>query len=300
MTEPMTEPMTQPMTQPLTTAHVEQHDAGFARETLRPPSFLTACLLVVRRNLLHIRRMPELLLDVTIQPVMFVLLFAFVFGASIDVPGAETGYREFLVPGIMAQTVIFSSFIVALGLVNDLQKGFVDRLKALPIHRSSILVGRSMSSLIHSSIGITVMALTGLAIGWRMREGFFDAVLGFLLFLLMGFAMIWVGILVGSSFGSVEGVNGFMFTTMFPVTFLANTFVPTDEMPSWLRFIAEWNPVSALTQAARELWGNGPPAPPDAALQLQHPVPFTIGWALLITAVMAPLALRAFRNRSRD
>ena len=279
--------------------HTQHAQAGFARETLQPPSFVTACLLVVRRNLLHIRRMPELLMDVTVQPVMFVLLFAYVFGASIDPPGGRD-YKEFLVPGIMAQTMIFSSFIVALGLVNDLQKGFVDRLKSLPIPRSSILVGRSISSLIHSSIGITVMALTGLAIGWRMREGFLDAALAFGLFLVMGFAMIWVGILAGASFRTVEGMQGFMFTVMFPLTFLANTFAPTEQMPRWLRFVAEWNPVSALTQATRELWGNGPPAPPDAAFQLQHPIPFTIGWALLITAVVAPLALRAFRQRSRD
>src|SRR5690242_13473992 len=127
---------------------------------IKPPNFFEACLLVVRRNLLHIKRMPELLLDVTIQPVMFVLLFAYVFGSSIDVPG--TDYKEFLIPGIMAQTIVFSAFIVALGLVNDLEKGFVDRMKSLPIARSSILVGRSISSLMHSSIGIFVMALTGL------------------------------------------------------------------------------------------------------------------------------------------
>ena len=269
-------------------------------EPLTPPSYVAACLLVVRRNLIHIKRMPELLLDVTIQPVMFVLLFAFVFGGAIKVPGAETGYREFLIPGIMAQTMVFSSFIVALGLVNDLEKGFVDRMKSLPIARSSILVGRSISSLIHSSIGITVMAVTGFLVGWRMRNGILDAILAFALFLLIGFAMIWVGILVGSSFHSVESVNGFMFTVMFPVTFLANTFVPPETMPGWLRTIAEWNPVSALVQATRELWGNGPPAGPDAALPLQHPVLFTIGWAVLITAVIAPLAIRAFRERSKD
>jgi ABC-2 type transport system permease protein len=229
---------------------------------------------------------------------MFVLLFAFVFGASIDVPGST--YRQFLVPGIMAQTMIFSSFIVAMGLVSDLEKGFVDRLKALPIHRSAILVGRSFSSLIHSSIGITVMALTGLAIGWRINTSVVEGVLGFALYLLMGFAMIWIGILTGSSFRSVEGVQGFMFTVMFPLTFLANTFAPTANMPEWLRLLAEWNPVSALTQATRELWGNGPPAPADAALPLHHPVLFTIGWAVLITAVVAPLSVQAFRRRSRD
>src|SRR4051794_5465917 len=158
-----------------------------AREDLRPPSFMSACLLVVRRNLIHIKRMPELLLDVTIQPVMFVVLFAFVFGAAIKVPG--TNYREYLIPGIMAQTMIFSSFIVAIGLVNDLEKGFVDRLKSLPIHRSAILVGRSLSSLIHSSIGITVMALTGLVIGWGIDTSVGEGVLGFLLMLGIGFAM---------------------------------------------------------------------------------------------------------------
>ncbi len=271
-----------------------------ARETLAPPSYLNACLLIVKRNLLHIKRMPELLLDVTIQPVMFVLLFAYVFGGAIDVPNSAVNYREFLIPGIMAQTMVFSSFIVALGLVNDLQKGFVDRLKSLPIHRSAILVGRSLSSLIHSTIGITVMALTGLIVGWRVRNGVADALLAFGLYLLVGFAMIWIGILVGSSLKSVEGVNGVMFTVMFPITFLANTFVPTQGMPSWLRTIAEWNPISALTQAARELWGNGPIAGPDAALPLQHPVLFTIGWSILITAIFAPLAIRSFRQRSRD
>ena len=139
------------------------------RPVLKPPGLAVASAIVVRRNLIHIKRMPELLLDVTIQPIMFVLLFAFVFGSSIAVAGSN--YREFLVPGIMAQTIVFSSFIVALGLTNDLEKGIVDRLRSLPISPATILVGRSLSSLIHSSIGITVMALTGLAIGWRVRDG---------------------------------------------------------------------------------------------------------------------------------
>ena len=287
------------MTTELTRTRTSDPSAtGPQRETLTPPSYLTACALVVRRNLIHIRRMPELLMDVTIQPVMFVLLFAYVFGSSIDVPGSD--YREFLVPGIMAQTMVFSSFIVAMGLVSDLEKGFVDRLKSLPIPRSSILVGRSLSSLIHSSIGITVMALTGLAIGWRMRNGLADALLAFVLFLAIGFAMIWVGILAGSHFRTVEGVQGFMFTVMFPVTFLANTFTPTERMPDWLRLIAEWNPISSLAQAARDLWGNGPVAPPDAAYPLHHPVLATLFWAVAITAVVAPLSIRAFRRRSRD
>jgi ABC transporter DrrB family efflux protein len=265
---------------------------------LTPPSLLRASAMVVRRNLIHIKRMPELLLDVTIQPVMFVLLFAFVFGSSIAVPG--TNYREFLVPGIMAQTIVFSSFIVALGLTSDLDKGIVDRLKSLPISRSTILVGRSISSLIHSSIGVTVMALTGLLIGWRVRDGVGHAVAAFAILLAFGFAMIWVGIWVGSIMRSVESVNGFMFTVMFPLTFVANTFAPTSTMPTWLRTVAEWNPVSSLTQSMRELWGNGPQAPPSAAWPLQHAEVTTVVWALVITAVFAPLALAAFKRRSRD
>jgi ABC transporter DrrB family efflux protein len=268
------------------------------RPQLRPPSLLVSSLVVVRRNLIHIKRMPELLLDVTIQPVMFVLLFAYVFGGSIAVAGSN--YREFLVPGIMGQTIVFASFLVAIGLTSDLDKGIVDRLKSLPISRASILVGRSLSSLIHSSIGIAVMALTGLLIGWRIRGGVLDAVLAFALVLLFGFAMIWIGIWVGSIMRSVESVQGFMFTVMFPLTFVANTFAPTQNMPTWLRHIAEWNPVSSLVQAMRELWGNGPAASDNAAWPLHHPVLVTVAWSVLITAVFAPLAVAAFRRRSRD
>jgi ABC transporter DrrB family efflux protein len=268
----------------------------------RPPihqrSLLQQSMTVVWRNLLHIRRMPEMLLDVTVQPVMFVLLFAYVFGGSISVPG--TSYREFLLPGIMAQTIIFSSAIVAIGLTSDLEKGIVDRLKSLPISRSSVLVGRSLSSLIHSGIGIVVMSLTGLLIGWRIRDGLVNGVLGYLLLLLFGFSMIWLGIWVGSLMRSVEAVNGFMFTVMFPLTFVANTFAPTQNMPGWLQFIAEWNPVSALTAACRELWGNGLAPSADAEWPLRHPVIASIGWSIVFTAVFAPLALAAFRRRSRD
>lgn len=282
----------------MTTLQSTPVDRPQARPTLSPPSLLVSSAWVVRRNLIHIKRMPELLLDVTIQPVMFVVLFAFVFGGSIAVAGSN--YHEFLVPGIMAQTIVFSCFVVATGLTNDLEKGIVDRLKSLPISRASLLVGRSISSLIHSSIGITVMAVTGLLIGWTISNGVWNAVLAFALLLLFGFAMIWFGIWVGSIMRNVEAVQGFMFTVMFPLTFVANTFAPTANMPGWLQPIAEWNPVSALTQSLRVLWGNGPAAPDSAAWALQHPEVTSVFWSLVITAVFAPLALVAFRRRSRD
>ena len=231
---------------------------GLERPEIRDTGLLRQSLTIVRRNLIHIKRMPEMLLDVTIQPVMFVLLFAFVFGGSITVAGSAAGYREWLMAGIMGQTIAFASFIVAVGLTADIDKGIVDRMRSLPINPAAVLVGRSISSLLHSSIGIAVMSVTGLAIGWRIRDGFFEAVLAYALLLLWGFTMIWLGILVGSSLRSVEAVNGLMFATMFPITFLANTFAPSENMPSGLRLIAEWNPLSSLVQAVRELWGNTP------------------------------------------
>jgi ABC transporter DrrB family efflux protein len=253
--------------------------------------------IMVKRNMIHTKRMPEMLADVTVQPIMFVLLFAFVFGASIINTGGAS-YREFLLPGIQAQTIVFTAFVVAAGITADVEKGIIDRFRSLPISRSSVLIGRSIASVIHSSLGVVVMAVTGLLIGWRIRGGVLDAALAFALLLVFGFGMIWFGILVGSLLRTVEAVNGVMFTALFPMTFLANTFVPTEPMPHWLRVIAEWNPVSSLAQAMRELWGNGGPAPESAQLPLHHPVLATILWSLALTAVFAPFALHAYARRT--
>lgn len=255
--------------------------------------------IMVWRNLIHTKRMPEMLSDVTIQPVMFVLLFAYVFGASIQVAGGPD-YKEFLLPGIMGQTIVFTAFIVSTGITADLDKGIIDRFRSLPISRSSVLIGRAIASLLHSSIGIVVMAFTGLFIGWRIHNGFAKGILAFALILLFGFAMIWFGILIGSWLQSVEAVNGFMFTTLFPLTFLSNAFVPTGPMPTWLRTIAEWNPISALVQAMRVLWGNGPVAGPDSALPLRYPELTTLIWSVALTLVFAPFALRAYAKRTAD
>jgi ABC transporter DrrB family efflux protein len=267
------------------------------RPEIRDTNIAQQSWIMVKRNMIHTKRMPEMLSDVTVQPIMFVLLFAFVFGASIATKGSAS-YREFLLPGIQAQTIVFTAFVVATGITADVEKGIIDRFRSLPIRRSAVLIGRSVASLLHSSIGVVVMALTGLCIGWRIRGGFGDAVLAFALILVFGFAMIWIGILVGSVMRSVEAVNGVMFTVLFPITFLANTFAPTEPMPRWLRVVAEWNPVSSLAQSMRELWGNGPVAPPDAQLPLHHPVLATILWAIAITAVVAPFALRTYARRT--
>ena len=263
----------------------------------RPTNIVQQSWIMVKRNMIHTKRMPEMLSDVTAQPIMFVLLFAFVFGASIATGGGAS-YREFLLPGIQAQTIVFTAFVVASGITADVEKGIIDRFRSLPISRSSVLIGRSVASLMHSSIGVVVMAVTGLAIGWRIRGSVAEAALAFLLILLFGFGMIWFGILIGSVMRSVEAVNGVMFTVLFPITFLANTFAPTEPMQHWLRVIAEWNPVSSLAQAMRELWGNGGPAPASAQLPLHHPVLATILWSLALTAVFAPFALRAYARRT--
>lgn len=268
------------------------------RPQARPTTLVQQAGVLVRRNFSHIRRQPEMLMDVTIQPVMFVLLFAFVFGGSIQTDSGS--YREWLLPGIMGQTMAFAAFVVAIGLTTDLEKGIIDRFRSLPISPNAVLVGRSVAALIHSSIGIAVMAVTGLLIGWRIRNGIPEAILAFALLLLFGFTTIWLGIWVGSAMKSVEAVNGVMFTTIFPVTFLANTFAPTDNMVTWLRTIAEWNPISALVQAMRELWGNVPGPAAGAAWPLQHAVLVSIGWSVLLTAIFAPLAIRAYRKRTTD
>ncbi|MGW8590807.1 ABC transporter permease [Dietzia sp. NPDC055343] len=262
------------------------------------PSFGRQVSALVRRNLFHIRRQPENLADVTIQPVMFVLLFAFVFGGAIAVSSGD--YREWLLPGIMAQTMAFSSFIVASGLCNDLNKGIIDRFRTLPIQRSSILIARSASSLIHSSIGVVVMSLTGLLVGWRIHTGIIDALLGYLVLVGFGFVMIWIGIVVGSRLKTIEAVNGVMFTTTFPITFLANTFAPPESMPTWLRAFAEWNPLSSVVQAMRQLWGNAPAVGPDAALPLQYPLAASLIWIVGLTVIIAPIAIKAFDARTRD
>lgn len=268
-----------------------------ARPLTHPTSIARQSWIMVKRNLIHTKRMPEMLSDVTVQPIMFVLLFAFVFGASIATTGGAS-YREFLLPGIMGQTVVFTALVVAAGITADVEKGIIDRFRSLPIRRSSVLIGRSVASLIHSSIGIVVMTVTGLCIGWRIRGGIAEAVLAFGLILVFGFGVIWFGILVGSLMRSVEAVNGVMFTVLFPITFLANTFAPTAPMPRGLRVVAEWNPVSSLAQALRELWGNGPAAAPDAQLPLHHPVLSTIAWSVVMTALIAPFALRAYARRT--
>jgi ABC transporter DrrB family efflux protein len=248
---------------------------------------------VAKRNLIKIKRVPDLLVFTTMSPIMFVLLFAYVFGSAIEIEGLD--YREFLIAGIFAQTVIFGATITGAGLAEDMQKGIIDRFRSLPMSRSAVLVGRTASDVLNNVITITVMSLTGLLVGWRIRSSFGEALAGFLLLLLFAYAVSWVFACVGLLVPSPEVVNNASFIVIFPVTFIANTFVPSENLPSVLRVFAEWNPVSSVTQAARELFGNLPPGYPEpTAWSLQNPVVYTLLWVALLLAVFVPLAIRLY------
>jgi ABC transporter DrrB family efflux protein len=251
---------------------------------------------IARRGLVHMKRQPEALADATIQPIMFVLLFAYVFGGAIAVPG-EGNYREFLMGGIFAQTIVFTSFGVAMSLAHDRKNQAVDRFRALPIAQGAVLGGHAVANLLKALLPIVLMSLCGLAIGWRIRDGLVNAALGYLLLVAFAFAMIWVGVLLGSVVSTPEGVQGIGFGVLFPITFMASTFVPTESMPGVVRTIAEWNPVTTLSNAARELFGNpSTVAGPDAPWSIANPIAYSIIWIIAIVAVCAPLAVRTYQR----
>ncbi|ALX05092.1 MULTISPECIES: ABC transporter permease [Aeromicrobium] len=250
---------------------------------------------VAKRNVIKIKRVPEILVFVLISPIMFVLLFAFVFGGAIDA-GQGLNYREFLIGGIFAQTVVFGATFTGAGLAEDMQKGIIDRFRSLPMSPSAVLVGRTTSDIIYNVLSLVIMALTGLLVGWRAREGVLDMLGGFLLLLLFAYAVSWVMAYVGLIVPSVEVINNASFIVIMPLTFVSNAFVPTKDFNSFLRPFVEWNPVSAVTQACRELFGNVPAGPVDStAWSLQHPVLYTLLWVALILVVFVPLSIRRYR-----
>src|SRR5829696_4019047 len=255
---------------------------------------------ITRRNLIKVKRVPDLIVFATLSPIMFVLLFRFVFGGAINVPG-DVSYAEFLLPGIFAQTVVFGSTITGASLAEDLQKGLIDRFRSLPMARSAVLVGRTIADLGLNVLTIAVMMITGLLVGWRIHTSVGEAILGVLLLLAFAFAMSWVMALVGLIVRTPEVVNNASFIVIFPLTFIANTFVPTNNFPTVLKTIADWNPVSAVVQAARELFGNTAPSlETSTAWPMQHPVPYVLGWVVVLLAVFVPLSVRAYlRTASR-
>jgi ABC-2 type transport system permease protein len=252
-------------------------------------------LVIAKRNLIKIKRVPDLLVFSTLSPIMFVLLFAYVFGSAIRAPGVS--YREFLMAGIFTQTVLFGATITGSGLAQDIQRGIVDRFRSLPMARSAVLVGRTTSDLLNNVLVIVVMSVTGLIVGWRIRSSPLEALAGFGLLLLFAYAISWVMASVGLWVRSPEVFNNASFIAIFPLTFIANTFVDSTNLPGPLRVVAEWNPVSAATQAARELFGNTNPAVPGPdAWPLQHPVVTSFAWIAVILAIFVPFSIYRYKR----
>jgi ABC transporter DrrB family efflux protein len=250
---------------------------------------------VAKRNLIKIRRVPELLIWTTMSPIMFVLLFGYVFGSSIDFPGG-LDYREFFIAGVFAQTVIFGASGTGVGMAEDMTKGVIDRFRSLPMARSAVLVGRTGSDILYNSISILVMSLTGLLVGWRIRTSFLEAATGFLLLLLFAYAISWVMAYVGLKVASVEVVQNASFMFIFPLTFVANTFVDSSRLPEPLQTFAEWNPVSSVAQAAREAFGNTLGLPEPTVWSLANPVLYSLIWIGIILAIFIPLSVRQYKK----
>lgn len=264
---------------------------------MKIPAVIADADVVARRNIIKIKRVPDLLVFTTLQPIMFVLLFSYVFGGAIDTAGDGAAYREFLIAGIFAQTVIFGSTITGSALADDIKKGIIDRFRSLPMAPSAVLTGRTMSDVVNNVLVLVVMSVTGLAIGWRIRSSVTEAMLGYVVLLVFAYAVSWVMAWIGMLVPSVEVFNNASFIVIFPVTFIANTFVPLETLPGPLQKFAAWNPTSSVTQAARELFGNIPPGTPEpTSWALQHSVAYTLAWAVVILLVFVPLANAQYRR----
>jgi len=261
------------------------------------PYVFADAAVVAKRNLIKIKRVPDLLVFTTLQPIMFVLLFSFVFGGAIDQAGDGKAYREFLMAGIFAQTVIFGATITGAGLADDVKKGIIDRFRSLPMAPSAVLTGRTVSDVINTVLVLIVMSLTGLLVGWRINTNVAEALAGYAVLLGFAYAISWIMAWIGMLVPSPEVVNNAAFIVIFPITFVANTFVPLATLPPVLQTFAAWNPVSTVTQAARELFGNIPPGVPEPTQwSLQNPALYTAIWIVIILAIFVPLANAQYRK----
>ncbi|MEZ5099642.1 MAG: ABC transporter permease [Thermoleophilia bacterium] len=254
-------------------------------------------LIVAVRNLKRVPRIPELAVFAVLQSIMFVLLFAFVFGGAIPLPDGGS-YREYLMPGIFVQTLAFSSITTAIGMADDMNKGLIDRFRSLPMARSAVLSGRTVADVVYTSGILVVLMLSGLAVGWRVHGSVGDFVLAIAVLLFFTYAMAWLGVLLGLLVPSVEVAQQLGFLAIFPLTFLSNAFVPPGTLPGVLQPIAEWNPLSSLVAATRDLFGN-PGAPASSSFPAEHPLLLSLLWTVALLAVFAPLAVRRYRAIDR-
>ena len=251
------------------------------------------------RNLVHIAREPLQLSDVTVQPILFTLLFVYVFGAGIVLPGGGS-YVDFAIAGLLAMNLTTSAMGTAVGLSTDLSSGVIDRFRTLPMWRPAVLVGRSLADLLTATLCALIVALTGLAVGWR-PEGSFGATLGgFAIFLLFSYSMSWGCACLGILSKGPESAQGLGIVIFFPLAFVSNALVPTQHMPTVVKIIADWNPVSAVTAAARDLFQNPNPSAAIQAWPMQHPVTASLLWSIALLALFAPVASVLYRRRTTE
>jgi ABC transporter DrrB family efflux protein len=254
-------------------------------------------VVLTRRNLVHIQREPMQLSDVTIQPVLFTLLFVYIFGAGIVLPGGGN-YTDFAIAGLLMLNLTTSAMGTAVGLSTDLSTGVIDRFRTLPMWRAAVLAGRSIADILTASMCTAIVALTGLAIGWRTDASAGSVVAGFAIALLFAYAMSWACACLGLVSKGPESAQSMGLLILFPLAFVSNAMVPTQHMPSWLRTLADWNPVSAVASALRQLWGNPNPSGTIQAWPMQHPVWAALLWSCAILVVCGPLAVHLYRRRT--
>ena len=259
-------------------------------------------LVVARRNLIQTIRIPELLFFSIVQPVIFVLLFAFVFGGAIPIPGSDPTaaadasiYRQYLMPGIFGQTVAFASAASTVGLAEDMHRGIIDRFRSLPMAAGGVLLGRTFADAARQVLVLFVLSVTGFLIGWRINDGILNAIYAYLLLLFFAYTLSWIGSWIGLYMPNPETAQTAGLVWLFPLTFLSNAFVPISSMPTWLQPIAQWNPISSLVLATRELFGN-PTGIVGEAWPQQNPILDTLISCVVLIAIFAPLAVRRYRR----
>ena len=253
-------------------------------------------MIITQRQLRLLTRVPEVLIFSTIQPVMFVLLFRYVFGGSIDTsqPG---GYVQLLMPGIFVQTVAFTLAGTAVGLAEDLKKGLIDRFRSLPISQSALVVGRTLGDSLLNIVVLAVMGIAGYIVGWRPTSGVISVGIGFIFLLLFGYALSWVGIYVGLSASDARVVQNVSFIVTFPLTFLSNAFAPTTGMPRALQYFAEWNPVSTMVAACRELFGlENQFGATAGSFPSENPLVTSFIYMIIIMAIFIPISVRKYKR----
>ena len=253
---------------------------------------------LTRRNLVHISREPVQLSDATIQPVLLTVIFVYLFGGAIPVSGGS--YTDYILPGLLVLNLTISCQGTAVGVASDLHEGIIERFRVLPMWRPSVLAGRSLADLATNCLAAAVVAVTGLAVGWRTSARPLAILGGFALVLFFAYSLSWAGACAGLISKSPESAASLGVIVLFPFAFVSNAIVPTRHMPGWLQAITDWNPVSAVTAGTRRLWHNPDPSASIGAWPMQHPVEASLAWSVLILAVAAPLASWLFRRRTTE